>query len=236
LYFFDRYRNGDYESVWSEMFALGAEVRKPDYQDDAVATARETMKRARHNVELLCQRLARIQYEFKTSPHTKPAADVEEKLTEFEVKIGGPLPIAIRTWYEIVGEVNFIGQHPELSPQAKLVGQGAITLPDPLVVSSFEDVSSNYIAGLEEGGAYELYLELAPDDLHKSNTSGGAPYGVRVPDPRVDSEFLHEWNETTFVSYVRIALGAGGFPGWFRNGNNRPDEILNYLTADLLSL
>ncbi len=51
-----RYQAGEHEAVWAEMMALGAEVREPPYFKDARAVAAETMRRARHNVELLIRR------------------------------------------------------------------------------------------------------------------------------------------------------------------------------------
>jgi hypothetical protein len=44
--------------------ALGPRVRHKLYYDDAVAVAAETMRRARHNVELLISRLAEQGYRF----------------------------------------------------------------------------------------------------------------------------------------------------------------------------
>jgi len=51
------------------MAALGPRVREPPHFDDACfddawAVARETMRRARHNVELIIGRLDRIGYQF----------------------------------------------------------------------------------------------------------------------------------------------------------------------------
>ena len=55
---------------------------------------------------------------------------------------------------------------------------------------------------------------LAPDDLHKDNTSGGDPYGVRLPNPAADFLFEYERHGLLFVPYLRLAiLEWGGFPG-----------------------
>ena len=59
-----RYQAGEHEAVWAEMMALGPEVRKPAYADDAWAVARETMRRARHNIELIIRRLDALGYAF----------------------------------------------------------------------------------------------------------------------------------------------------------------------------
>ena len=59
-----RYQAGEHEAVWADMMALGAAVRKPPYAEDAWAVARETMRRARHNVELIIRRLDQLGYQF----------------------------------------------------------------------------------------------------------------------------------------------------------------------------
>ena len=62
--FLRRYQAGEHEAVWADMTALGAAVRSGPYADDAFAVARETMRRARSNVETLIRRLDGIGYQF----------------------------------------------------------------------------------------------------------------------------------------------------------------------------
>lgn len=62
--FLERYQNGEHIAVWKQLVALGKGVRHKLYYQDAVAVANETMRRARHNVELLIQRLTDIGYCF----------------------------------------------------------------------------------------------------------------------------------------------------------------------------
>lgn len=59
-----RYQAGEHEAVWAEMTALGGDVRQPPHLDHAWAVARESMRRARHNVELIISRLDGIGYQF----------------------------------------------------------------------------------------------------------------------------------------------------------------------------
>jgi hypothetical protein len=59
-----RYNEGARCEVWREMVDLGAAIREPRYLPAAEAVARETMRRARHNVELLLTRLDRFGYCF----------------------------------------------------------------------------------------------------------------------------------------------------------------------------
>jgi hypothetical protein len=60
----ERYQAGEHNAVWAEMTALGDDVRQPPHLDCAWAVAHETMRRARHNVELIISRLDGIGYQF----------------------------------------------------------------------------------------------------------------------------------------------------------------------------
>jgi hypothetical protein len=64
--YYDRYQRGERIQVWSDLVALGDAVRQEPVYSDAVAVARETMTRARQNVETLITRLDRIGYQFMT--------------------------------------------------------------------------------------------------------------------------------------------------------------------------
>src|SRR5947209_6412431 len=65
--YLERYRAGEHEAVWKELNALGPGVFEAPVHEDALAVARETMRRARHNVELLIERLAARGYRFADS-------------------------------------------------------------------------------------------------------------------------------------------------------------------------
>src|SRR5262249_40384434 len=54
--FLDCYLSGDHEAVWGNLVALGHEVRHAAQFADAYAVAKETMRRARCNVEILAER------------------------------------------------------------------------------------------------------------------------------------------------------------------------------------
>jgi len=62
--YLERYRQGECENVWAELAALGGQVRQQPLALDALAVARETMTRARANMELLVQRLNTLGYRF----------------------------------------------------------------------------------------------------------------------------------------------------------------------------
>jgi hypothetical protein len=117
----------------------------------------------------------------------------------------GPLPLSLRTFWQVVGEVNLVGRAPDNDMPA---------YSDPLWV---EGPSSGLIDLVEESELAEeseILCSVAPDLLHKDNVSGGAPYAIGLPDNGFDALLRDEWHATTFVAYLRIAiLEWGGFPG-----------------------
>lgn len=112
--YLDRYLVGEREAVWAELTALGAAIQHEPLAADAQAVARETMRRARANVELLVERLTSVGYRFLADPYVPPRDESLAALRELEARYG-LLPLSLRTWYEVVGEVDFMGAYPRLS-------------------------------------------------------------------------------------------------------------------------
>lgn len=215
------YTEGAYEQVWTELVAAGSELRRdPDLWQEATTVAAETMRRLRHNVELLHQRLPELGYQFAepAKAYVPPPAHAVAQLDELEARIG-TLPLALRVFFETVGSVDFTGQHPDWSHP----------YPDPLVV----DAPVEYILSEHEWHAKEGHItpenpflvEFAPDYLHKADVSGGAPYGIAVPSGGVDSLVAGEVHQTTFVNYLRIACRWAGFPGWKRRTHGANERL-----------
>jgi hypothetical protein len=206
----DRYLEGDRVRVWAEMTGMGPSIRSTDWED-AVAVARETMRRARANVEALVEQLPIAGFEFENVParlfRPSPRAAPQE-LDRLEAQIG-LLPLALRCWFEEVGQVNLVGRNPTWN----------YDLTDPLVVDAPTDyIESEYQVWLEDRGSEwdqgPFRLEIAPDFLHKANISGGSPYAMEMPNEGVDGLVLWEPHQTTFVNYLRIAFSWAGLPGW----------------------
>lgn len=65
--FLERYQSGDHTGVWADLEALGDAVRKKRYFGDAQAVANETMKRVRHNAEVVVARLDSLGYQFESN-------------------------------------------------------------------------------------------------------------------------------------------------------------------------
>ena len=243
--YLSRYQKGETERVWKELGALGNRVRQDAVYADALAVARETMRRARHNIDLLIPRLRGIGFIFEAENPAKsiypdavfvpPSESVLAFIAQIEESVGA-FPMSLRAWYEIVGSVNLMGIHPgirffEDEP-----------LADPLVVDPIGDyhldLLADWQADREEFGEGEPFrLEIAPDEYHKANIGGGAPYSIALPKKSIDARLLEEWHNTTFVDYLRSVFRYGGFPGFERLPNGeRPDDLVAFLTQDFLPL
>ena len=53
---------------------------------------------------------------------------------------------------------------------------------------------------------------IAPDDLHKANTSGGEPYEIEVPDLGADGKFLNERHELYLSSTCAWCSASAASP------------------------
>ena len=204
--FLERYLDGQHEQVWTELVSLGPYVRRePEYRRQARLVAEETMRRVRENLERLVVELPRVGYVFANPDRVlgPPPTDVGGQVARLEARLG-PVPLAFAVFWELVGTVDLSGSHPDWPHE----------LLDPLMfeasadffLDTFEDDEDR-----EPGDAFEL--EFAPDDLHKADISGGAPYAIRVPDPCVDGLVVAEPHQTTFNQYLRIVLRTAGMGG-----------------------
>lgn len=167
--FLERYQQGECGPVWADLQRLGAAIRHEPLCSEALAVARETMRRARFNIERLIPRVQAAGYMFgyawleelaqaeeanaeaitrqmraalppeelaafealtaaadpprrvaefralaqqPARPLIPPASDVQESLAELE-RLVGPIPLALYAWYEVVGQVDFVGTVPE---------------------------------------------------------------------------------------------------------------------------
>jgi hypothetical protein len=242
-----RYSRGEHVEVWAELTALGNQVRIEPTCEDALGVVRETMRRVRHNLELLVPRLHDFGFAFgagflddysseeaqEVMRHAPilgaPAPNVLEQIAELEA-LTGTLPMSLRGWYELVGTVNLIGMKPDW-PRGRLP-HGL----DPLFVNSIE-TAIEMVREYSEMGVWQQdpVLSLAPDEFHKYGISGLGSYGLQLPDEAADALLLHEWHGTTFMNYVRIALHWAGMPG-LEASSALPSDDLRYLTDGFLPL
>ena len=146
----------------------------------------------------------------KVRAHVPPGPGTWKAIRKLE-KTAGPLPLSLRAFYAVVGEVDLIGSHPAIAARESNIA------PDPLVVYPVE-------------AAFEMFEEeerilIAPDYLHKADTSGGDPYAISVPAPFADALLENEPHSVNFVEYLRIVFAWGGFPGWRQGDAILPKEI-----------
>lgn len=245
--YLERYLNGEHAQVCTELTALGKQVRTEPLARDAQAVAQEIMRRARHNIALLTDRLRLLNYRFEAepppqpNPHrawTPPDAAFQSAIAAFDEEYG-PLPLVLRTWYDVVGQVNFMGDHPRLSQYNHSEGPAS----DPLVLDYDPDSIEDQIeedAENSQTGQRLYHFDLAPDACHKSNYSGGGPTCIKIPTPSFDAPLISddEWDRMYLIPYLRICFQWGGFPGL----RSQPAAAaaaateLSFLTQDLLPL
>lgn len=242
----DRYRGGERDQVWHELRQLGSRVRQPGLREPAQLVCDEMARRARHNVELLVQRLTLDGYRFHSNDEERrsvvpfvaasPASDAYARWLEERF---GSVPLTVLAWVRLVGDVWFVGTHPRgprSAPADPLVVEleGSRYPGDSMRASVEDEVSAWQEERAEDPGTGPFVLPVAPDRLTKDDVSGGAPYGLVVPDGCADGLFV---GETTmpFVSYLNGVFAHGGFPwtavsddGWWR--------VRTALAKDLLPL
>jgi hypothetical protein len=233
--FLERYQNDEHEQVWDELLSYGDMIRQEPVFSDAMAVAHETMRRVRHNIELLAQRLRRIDYKFRdpAKVFVPPPDDTPAKIAEIE-QMAGLMPIALRAWYEVVGSVNFTGHHLNYLDFFELA-----PLPDPLVVYSIDhalETCKDWHKSRAGDPVERLYcVPVGSGEYEKAGIGDQQPYEIVLPNESVDALLLHTWHRTTFVNYIRISLRWGGFAG-FADPNTRPaniETLMNTLTSDL---
>jgi len=224
--FYDRYISGQTEQVHQDILALGQTAFSQIYLSDIDKVLTETFKRVAYNLDIIYNELKSINYLFKTDfkhnferPLHKPLPDTDTLLNKLDkaVKPFGFVPLSLKYFYKIVGGVNFVWDY-ETSDDFMW------ELADPIQVGSLdavvETVTNEYWSEemqevIDEEGV--SYLDLAADDLHKDNISGAGPYSLEMTkQPSVDSVFLNEPNNTTFINYLRICFDNCGFPGIIR--------------------
>lgn len=249
--YLERYLHGERGIVWAELTALGPLVREEPLYSDAVAVARETMRRARHNIQLLVARLTELQYRFDlwgdphdAHPWSPPTPQDLAALDAAEQEYGA-LPISVRLWYEEVGAISLIGAHPKLNRYGDPgweAFQGA-PVTDPLYVAPFAPLEDG-LADLPGTDRYPFLqrvcaLEIAPDIASKEGASGGPPVTLYFPNPVMDAPLVtYDWPGMLFVNYLRLSFTWGGFAGF----SYQPEaaaaarEELAFLTRHLLPI
>lgn len=180
----DRYRAGQRDQVWHELRQL---------------VCNEMARRARHNVEVIIERLTGAGYRFHTNndaqdpvtPHVPPSAGAAAHADWLADRFG-PVPMTLLSWIRLAGDVWLVGTHPQWPESASadplvIEAEGSRYPSDPIrgYFDEDHDMWRRWAArDPEQAGLF--VLPLSPDRVHKENVSGGAPYGLILPDGCAD--------------------------------------------------
>jgi hypothetical protein len=234
--YYDRYIDGDYVNVWAELTAFGAAVRQEPLYSDALAVARETMRRARHNLATLIDRLPQIGYQLIDGDEilVDPAPTIMTDLDALEATYG-LLPLSLRTWYEQIHTVSLVGVHPKLNRSAEYeVESQSAPIADPLAIAPLWAYARTFTV---EEPFQRIFI--AADSIHKAGYSGGGWTEMIFPNPVMDTPLLgDDWPGMLFTNYLRLVFEWGGFPGLSRLPEDAAAaaEELAFFTNDLLPL
>lgn len=263
LTYLERYQQGEYEAVWTELTALGAQVLHEPLRTDVYDVACATMLRVRENIETLIPRLQALGYRFGiweedeevelySGPLVAPIARTQAGIARIEQELG-VLPLSLRAFAEIVGSVDFRGHHPEWAAHKGLLDPLVVEVPFAnkdwcdYVIETARDWIQYFTEEAPENaeeGYDQPFIEIAGDAYHKDNISGGPPYKILIGTPMADGMVRNilapggsAWGqveEPLFLAYLRDCLQWGGFPGFAnRHENGRPEAQLEYLTQGL---
>lgn len=217
---YKRYLSGETAQVYQDIENLGADAFWPQYKVEVDQVLSETFQRVAYNLEIIYAQLKSINYQFKVLP--EDVYQTNEGTTKLVLQLNacvsqfGYVPLSVQFFYAIVGGVNLCWNF-ENFPEIPW------PLADPLEIDNLDvlvntidkewwkEYTHENIADPEVGIPF---IELAADTFHKDNISGGPPYAVQLTaTPAVDSAFLFEKHETTFINYLRICFENCGFPG-----------------------
>jgi hypothetical protein len=211
---YERYLKGECESVYKEIEELGQDAFLPIHFREIEKVLTETFQRVSYNLKIIYAELKSRKYQFFANPLVEPLFSTSQLLLQLEASIRpfGHIPLSLQMFYRIVGSCNFGWNyltHPDILWEES----------DPVQVGSLTDLieecsDEDYLEDLSKEFHNEGYIPLsvAADYLHKDNISGGPPYSIQVTGkPAIDSLFLNEEHETTFINYLRICFKGCGF-------------------------
>jgi hypothetical protein len=217
-----RYEAGHHDAVWKKLRDLGAGVRHGEALEEATAVARQTIKRFADDLDTIVERLRKSGYVL-ASPESavrRAAPDAAKKIAALEKRLGGPLPLALRAFYEVFDSIDLREEtEPGTAWDSPFLELGR---SDPLVIIPIAQLTVEAKdAGARDGTEAEVYL--APTKAKKFDPDqeevDDCPLHVVLPDAGADAR-LRMWGqrERWFVDYLRVAVIGGGFVGVVRDG------------------
>jgi hypothetical protein len=244
----ERYRQGERLQVWQELVDSGASIREEPLYQEALTVANIMMRRSRYNIERIVHRLTSIGYTFVVETDSVFAIPNKATLSVLDTieTHCGLLPLVIRSWFEIVGEVCLMGSHPRLSQYLSLEQnpshpQGPATEPMVVVCDAVPYVMSYRDEGYELSTLFTqpYFFSIGPDADHKAGYSGGADIGVQIPNLAFDAMLTEGDHKVMyFIQYLHQCFQYGGFPGFAHAPieAKKSHSELKFLTKGLLSL
>lgn len=211
---YERYINGEFDQVYKEIENLGEAAFSPSNLSDIEKVLTETFQRVSYNLKVIHTELDRRNYRFFRHPLLAPLPNTEELLRQLDNSIRpfGFVPLTLKMFYRIVGACNF-GWNYETHPEIPWEEAGPIQITGLKgLVEEYSD--KEYLEDLAKQFQDDgfISLQVAADYLIKDNISGGPAYSIKVTNrPTIDSLFLNEENETTFINYLRICFEGCGF-------------------------
>jgi len=209
----ERYLQGDTVGVYEEIERMGQNAFEKNNVSDVKAVLTETMNRIAYNLDVIYVALVDEKYCFKKNPRhdfefplLKPRWGTQLRIRRLErvVRPFGYVPLSLKVFYKIVGSCNFAWDY---DANDKIPWEGA----DPIQISPITDLLPE-AKQIEPDDDEPLGLPVSADYYHKDNISGGRPYSIEITaEPQVDSRFLDEEHETTFINYLRITIENCGF-------------------------
>lgn len=203
--------------------ALGEQVRQEPIYSDAYAVAEEAMRRVRANAETLVSRLNAIGFQFYETPLRPPLPDAGKRILEFE-KNSAQIPLVWRACCEIVGGINFTGNHPDF--KGDLI---ELEIDEESIVEEFVDWGEYE----DDNGDFILHIPIFCVEgtgcicCWISNGAFNAPLDY-------DDEIIGYG--TSLLNYLRVSLlHCGGFLGYdFPQREKAVIPHIDALTRDLL--
>ena len=224
------YKVGNTVEVYAEIQKLGQDAFLPENYSGVEAVLIETFERVAYNLEVIYTELKKTGYVFFNRPLNKPSPETEMLLIKLDnaVKEYGYIPLSLKYFYKIVGSVDFAWNY---ETEKTFLWEMA----DPIQIISLDEIVTHvtnenwkediqYYVDDENFGF--AFLELSADDLHKDNVSGGSPYSLKIPKKQtIDSDFVNDPHQTTFIDYLRVCFEYCGFPG-----NPADDSYREFIT------
>lgn len=223
-----RYLRGDFEQVWRE---IRSHPRVDgEFRQEVMEVAEATMQRVAQNADLITERLRAIGWQALSDVRdlrALPKLSDQAVFARIENISGAPVPPTLLAFWRVVGGINFVWDYnapiaqPDLGFVLPLEEHDALYIDAPEAITYLFDEWIDQKREIGRDFTHKLWIELAPDYLHKANISGGSSYHIEVPFFGADPLFADERHGLPFLDYLRLAFRWSGFPGLDRHAQRQ---------------